>query len=70
MSTVDFGRILPLFGDWKNVSGSNVVKFSSDGTVDASHGLALLSTVIDDGVLECDIQLPNANTAAGAFVNF
>ena len=70
MSTVDFEKMLSLYGVWQNTPGNNVVKFSSDGLPDASHGLALLSTALDDGVLECDIQLPHATPSSGAFIIF
>jgi hypothetical protein len=70
MGTVDFAKMLPLYGIWKNLSGNTVAKFSSDSSSDASHGLALLSISIDDGVLECDVQLPNANPNSGAFLIF
>src|SRR5271165_6699158 len=67
MSEVDFTKMLPLYGVWKNPTNATA-RFSGD-TV-PSHGLALLSTPLDDGVLECDIQLPNATASAGAFIVF
>ena len=69
MSDVDLGKMLPLYGNWTN-PGSTIAKFSSDDVPDASHGLALLSMPLDDGVLQCDVQLPEAHPAAGAFVIF
>lgn len=69
MADVDIGKILPLYGRWTQASPS-VLRFMSDGTAEASHGLALLSTPLEDGVLECDIQLPRAHASSGAFVTF
>jgi hypothetical protein len=70
MSHVDLEKMLPLYGDWKNSSGTSIAKFQSDDSQDASHGLALFSTSLDDGVLECDIQLPTAHESSGAFIVF
>ncbi len=69
MADVDLGKMLPLYGKW-TTSTSAIVKFASDGSSDASHGLTLLSNHLDDGVLECDIQLPNANDSSGTFITF
>lgn len=69
MADVDLGKMLPLYGKWTNPT-SQFAKFTSDGGTDASHGLALLSNALEDGALECDVQLPNANASSGAFVTF
>ncbi len=69
MADVDLGKMLPLYGKW-TVASNAVVKFSSENSADASHGLALLSTPLDDGVLETDIQLPTAHASSGAFITF
>lgn len=69
MASIDLQKMLPLYGNWTPTS-SAVLKFSSDSKPDASHGLALLPNVLDDGVVECDIQLPNAHNSSGAFITF
>jgi len=64
---IDLQKVLPLYGKW---TAGAVLKFSSEAGNDASHGLALLPNALDDGVLECDLQLPNAHESTGAFVTF
>ncbi len=70
MITVNFKTMLPLYGTWNVVPPGNISHFKASGMSDASHGLALLSSAMDDGVLECDIQLPEADQSSGAFVVF
>ncbi len=67
MSEVDFSKMLPLYGRWTTPSRTTA-EFSSAS--DAGHGLTLLSTPLEDGVLECEVQLPVANAASGAFIAF
>ena len=69
MSVVDFSKLLPLYGAWSSRS-AGVIQFSGTDAPDASHGLALLSAPLDDGILECEIQLPHTNPTAGAFIIF
>ncbi len=69
MTSIDLQKMLPLYGNWKATNGT-ILKFSSDGGPDASHGLALLPTALEDGVLECDVQLPDALDSSGAFITF
>jgi hypothetical protein len=69
VAEIDLKKMLPLYGKWTASTGS-AMRFSSDGTADASHGLALLPNALDDGVLECDVQLPRALGGSGAFITF
>lgn len=69
MTEIDLSKMLPLYGKWANPSG-NLARFSSSGSPEDSHGLALLSNNVEDGVIECDIQLPEAHESAGAFLTF
>lgn len=69
MKNVDLEKMLPLYGNWGRPT-ANLATFQSDGTPDASHGLALLSTPLDDGILECNIQLPHVKETSGAFLIF
>jgi hypothetical protein len=69
MANIDLQKMLPLYGNWTSTS-SAVLKFTSDATPDASHGLTLLPNALDDGVVECDVQLPNAHDSSGAFITF
>jgi hypothetical protein len=69
MADIDLQKMLPLYGNWTSTS-SAALKFTSDGTPDASHGLTLLPNALDDGVVECDVQLPNAHDSSGAFITF
>lgn len=70
MSNIDFKKMVSLFGVWEYLADGVKVKFKTNDGDDSSHGLVLLSSSMDDGVLECDIQLPEADSHSGAFVVF
>lgn len=69
MSEVDFRKMLPLYGKWSIPGPGNTVMFSGGGD-DGSHGLVLVDRSVDDGVIECKIQIPTPTHSAGAFVVF
>jgi len=70
MSEINFTRMLPLFGDWSTLAGAKSVRFNNNPIPDACHGLALLPSSVDDGVIECDINLSEAQNSSGAFIIF
>lgn len=70
MSTVDLNKILPLYGSWSSLASGKTVRFSNDEEKDTGHGLILLPNTIDDGVIECDLQIPTIHDGVGAFVIF
>lgn len=61
--------MLPLYGIWTSTA-QTLARYSSDGSQDASHGLTLIQNSIDDGIVECEIQLPSTGSSLGAFITF
>lgn len=68
MSEIEFDKMLSLYGIWESVS-TNTTRFKSD-LKDGSHGLVLFSRSVDDGIIECDLQLSGPIESSGAFVVF
>ncbi len=77
MTQIDFRKmLLPLYGHWEISPTGEHARFRSgmgDQTPrneESSHGLALLGRSLDDGVLECAIELPAPSQHSGAFIVF
>ena len=67
---INFKKMLPLYGKWKASENGNMVSFLSPDGEDSSNGLLLLGRSVEDGIIECTINFPNANTNCGAFIIF
>lgn len=74
MSEIDFGKMLSLYGRWE-IDAAKTARFQASKNENKllgapSHGFALLNHAIDDGSIECDIELVSTNANSGAFVVF
>jgi len=69
MRELDFSKMLSLYGNWEVQAQGKTANFKS-GKDDPSHGLALFSRSVDDGIIECQIELPEPTENSGAFVVF
>ena len=70
MIDIDFKKMLSLYGNWDILADGNTLKYTATDEASASHGFVLLPKVLEDGIIECTIQLPTNVDGCGAFVIF
>ncbi len=70
MTNFDFRKMIRLYGSWHLEKDEQRVTYEGGVDEEVSHGLALLSRSVDDGVIECDITIPEPSEKAGCFIVF
>ena len=69
MISIDYKKLLPLYGKWAISEDGKTTTFL-DVEGDHGHGLALLGKSVDDGIIEASIKIESPNESTGAFIVF
>lgn len=70
MTEIDFQRMLSLYGKWETQTDGRITKYVGGNHEEVSHGFVLLGRTVEDGVIECTIELPAPSEKCGAFIVF
>ncbi len=78
MNFIDLSKMLPLYGHWTHPEAGQTARFQTPDkptnrlvpVPEPTNGLALLSKTMEDGVLECAVQISTVRPDTGAFLIF
>ena len=70
MADIEFDKMLSLYGKWEVLESGNLTRYTAGDGDEQSHGFSLLSKSVEDGVIDCTIQLPRPSESCGAFIVF